>query len=98
MIFSQDKQEADAKNRTSTNSASKLTIPLEMVRKHFMLLNRSILRSELVVSPKLQFLCQDEKNTDTKTCDARNSASELTSPLEIVKKTCQALESLNSDV
>ena len=26
-----------------------------------------------------------------------NSASELTNPLEMVKKTCQALESLNSD-
>ena len=29
---------------------------------------------------------------------ARNSASELTNPLEMVKTTWQALESLNSDV
>ena len=42
------------KNRTSTNSASQITNPLEMVKKHFRLLTRSILRSELGVSPKLQ--------------------------------------------
>ena len=29
---------------------------------------------------------------------ARNSASELMNPLEMVKKTCQPFESLNSDV
>ena len=29
---------------------------------------------------------------------AGNSASEITNPLEMVKKTCQTLESLNSDV
>ena len=40
----------------------------------------------------------DEHETDAKKRISRNSASELTNPLEIVKKTCQALESLNYDV
>ena len=43
----QDEHEIDAKNRTLTNSASELTNPLEMVKKHFMLLIRSVLTSEV---------------------------------------------------
>ena len=54
-MLGQDEQEKNAKNRTSTNSSSELTDPLQMVKKNFRLLNRSILRSELGVSPKLQF-------------------------------------------
>ena len=33
MILGQDEQETDAKNRTSTNSASDLTNPLEVVKQ-----------------------------------------------------------------
>ena len=44
-MLGQDEQEIDTKNRTSTNSASKLTNPLEMVKKHVRSLNRSILMS-----------------------------------------------------
>ena len=40
----------------------------------------------------------DECETDTKNMTARNSAFELTNPLEMVKKTCSAFESLNYDV
>ena len=47
-MLGQDEHETDTKNRTLTNSASELTKPLEMVKKHSRLLNRSILRSELV--------------------------------------------------
>ena len=54
-ILSQVEHETNAKNRTSRNSASELTNPLEMVKKHFRLLNRSILMSELGVRPKLRF-------------------------------------------
>ena len=54
-ILGQDEQEKDAKNRTSRNSASELTNPLEMKKKHFCILNRSILMSELGVRPKLRF-------------------------------------------
>ena len=43
-------------------------------------------------------LGQDEHETDTKTQTSKNSASKLTNPLEMVIKTCQDLESLNSDV
>ena len=39
-----------------------------------------------------------EEVTDAKNWTARNSASELTIPLEMVKKTILAFESLNSDV
>ena len=54
-ILDLDEHETDAKNRTSSNSDSKLTNPLEMVKKQFRLLNRSILMSELEVKPKLRF-------------------------------------------
>ena len=43
-------------------------------------------------------LSQDEKDTDAKNFAARHSASKLTNPLEMGKKTCQNLKSLNSDV
>ena len=39
-----------------------------------------------------------EHETDAKNRTSRNSASELTNPLEMVEKICQALESLNYDV
>ena len=71
---------------------------LEMVKNQFRLLNRSILMSELGVRPKLRFLAQMSSKQTQKILLARNSASELTNPLEMVKKTCQASESLNYDV
>ena len=43
-------------------------------------------------------LGQDEHETDMENWTSTNSASELTNPLEMVQKTCQALESLNADV
>ena len=43
-------------------------------------------------------LGQDEQETDTKNWTSTNSPFELTNPYEMVKKTCHALESLNSDV
>ena len=47
---------------------------------------------------EITMLGQDEHETDTKNRNSTNSASKLTNPLEMVNKTCQALESLNSDV
>ena len=38
----------------------------------------------------------DEDEKDAKNRTLTNLASELTKPLEMVKKTCQSLESLNS--
>ena len=55
MILRQEERETDAKNRTSTNSASELTNPLEMVKKQFRLLNRSIMMSDLGARTKLRF-------------------------------------------
>ena len=74
------------KNRTSKNSASELTNPLEMVKKHVRLRNRSILVSKLGVKQKVTILGLDEHETNAKNRTSRNSASELTNPLEMVKK------------
>ena len=41
---------------------------------------------------------QDEHETDAKNRTLTNSASELTNPFEMVKKTCQSWEMLNYDV
>ena len=54
-MLAQDEHGTDTKNRTSTNSASELTKPFEMVKNQFKLLNLSILMSELGVRPKLRF-------------------------------------------
>ena len=54
---------------------------LEMVKKYFRLLNRSILMSELGVRPKLRFWAKFEHETDVKNRTSRNSASKLTNPL-----------------
>ena len=40
----------------------------------------------------------EEHETDAKNRTLTNSGSELTNPLDMVKKTCQSLESLNYDV
>ena len=47
---------------------------------------------------QITILGQDEEEKDAKKQTSRNSASELANPIEIVKKTFQAFESLNSDV
>ena len=54
-MLGQDEHETNTKNLTSTNSASELMNPLEMVKNQFRLLNRLILMSELEVRPKLRF-------------------------------------------
>ena len=43
-------------------------------------------------------LGQDEQETDMKNWTSMNSASQLTNPLEMVKKPIEAFESLISDV
>ena len=65
-MLSQDEQEIDTKNCTSTNSASELTNPLEMVKRHFKLLNRIILMSELGLRPKLRFSAKMSKKLTQK--------------------------------
>ena len=57
-MLGQTEHETDTKNWPSTNSASKLMNPLEIVKNQFRLLNRSILMFELGVRPKLQFWVQ----------------------------------------
>ena len=43
-------------------------------------------------------LGQDEQDTDKKNQTSKNSASELPNPLDLVKPTIQAFESLNYDI
>ena len=47
---------------------------------------------------QITVLVLDVQETDAKNRTSTNSASDLTNPLEIVKKTFQAFESINSDV
>ena len=47
---------------------------------------------------QITILSLDEHETDAKNWTSRNSVSKLTTPLEMVMKTIQAFESLNSDV
>ena len=83
---------------TARNSAYELTNPLEMVKKNFRLLNRSILRSELGVSPKLQFYAKLRRTQTRKIGLQEIQLLSLSNLLKMVKKTCQTLESLNFDV
>ena len=66
-----------------------------MLKKICRLWNRSILMSELGVTPKFRFLAHMSCKQTQKYMTARDSVSELTNPLEMGKKTFQAFESLN---
>ena len=66
MILGLDEHETDVKNRTSRNSASELMNPLEMVKKHDRLWNRSIMMSELGARPKLRFWAKTRKKRTQK--------------------------------
>ena len=52
----------------------------------------------LSIRPKLQFWGRMSSKQTQKNLTARNSASELTNPLQMVKIPIQAFETLNSDV
>ena len=79
-MLGQDEHETDTKNRTSTNSASNLTNPLEMVKKtcHALESLNSDVRDRSQV--EITILGQDEHETDTKNRTSTNSALELTTP------------------
>ena len=81
-----DEHETYAKNRTLTNLASDLTNPLEMVKKTCQALES--LNSDVRARRKAEItiLGLDEHETDAKYRNSRNLASELTHPLEMVKK------------
>ena len=97
-ILGQNEQDTDVKYHTSTNSASELTNPLKMEKKTFQAFES--LKFDVCSRSQTQItiLGQDEQKTYAKKWSLRNSASELPNPLEMVKNTCQSLESLNSDV
>ena len=54
--------------------------------------------SELEVRPKLRFWAKMSMKQTLENWTSKNSASDLTNPLEMVKKIGHALELLNSDV
>ena len=97
-ILGQDEHVTDAENQTSTNLASQLTNPFEMVKKTFQAFESLNFEVWGRSQSQITILSQDEKDIDAKNWVARDSASEITNPLEMVKKTCLALESLNSDI
>ena len=84
-MLGQDEHETDTKSRTSTNSASKLTNPLEMVKKICQALESPNYDVRARTYGQITMLGQDEQETDTKNCTSTNSASELTNPLKMVK-------------
>ena len=88
----QDEHETDAKNPPLTTSASELTNPLEMVKKHLRLLNRSVLMSELGFRPKLRFWPKMSTKHTQKNRTLTNLAYDFTNPLEMVKKIFHAFE------
>ena len=80
------------------NSSSELTNPLDIVKKTIQAFEsiNSDVRARIL--SQITILVPDEKEIDAKKRTSTNSAFELSNPLEMVKKTCQSLESLNSDV
>ena len=85
-ILGQDKHETDAKNRTSTNLAAQLTKPFEMGKKTFQAFESLNFEVRARSQSQIIILSQDEKVIDAKNWVARNSVSEITNPLEMVKK------------
>ena len=96
-MLGHDEHETDTKNRTLTNSSFELTNPLSMVENQFNLLNRSILKFELGVRPKLRFWTEMSSNRHKKS-DSKEFSLGAHEHLRNGKKTCQALESLNSEL
>ena len=97
-IFILDKHETDTKSRTLTNSASELTNPLGLVKKRCQSLESLNYDVRARIQAQITILGQDKHETDAKNWTLTNSASELTIPFQMVKKTCQSSESLNYDV
>ena len=97
-ILVPDEHETDAKNRTLTNSVYELTNPLEIVIKTCQSLESLNYDFRARIQAQITILGQDAHETDAKNQTLTTSVSELTNSFEIVKKTCQSLESLNYDV
>ena len=86
------------KNLTARNSASELMNPLKMGKKTCQALES--VNSDIRDRSQAEITMQghDEHETDKKNWTSTNSYSELTNPLEMVKKTIQAFELFNSDI
>ena len=89
-ILGLDEEDTNAKNWAARNSAFELTNPLEMVKKTIQTFES--LNSDVRARSQAQITIWglDELETDAKNWISRNSASDLTNPLEMVKETCQA--------
>ena len=94
-MLGQDEQEIDTENQTSTNSDSEHTNWLEMVKKKLQAFESLNYDVRATSQAQITILGQDEQETDAKSQTSTNLASQLTNPLEKVKKTIQAFESLN---
>ena len=85
-ILGQDEREMDAENQTSTYLASQLTNPFEIVKKKFQAFESLNFDVWARSQSQIKILSQDEKDIDAKNWAAKNSAYEITNPLEMVKK------------
>ena len=81
----QDEHETDTKNRTSTNSASELMNPLEMVKKPIQAFESLNFDVRAKSQAQITILGTDGYKTDTKNQNSTNLASHLTKPLEMEK-------------
>ena len=76
-MLGQDEQETDMKNRTSTNSTSELTNPLEMVKKIFQAFESLNFEVRARSQSQITILSKDEKDIDAKNRTSTNLASQL---------------------
>ena len=88
-ILGQDEHETDTENQTSTNSASDLTNHLEKVKKTCRALEFRNSDVQARSSAQITILGQEKHETVTENRISTNSASDLTNPFEMVKKTCR---------
>ena len=85
-ILGLDEEETDAKNRTSRNSASELTNPLENCKKTIQAFESLNFDVRARSQAQITILGLDEVETDARNRTSRNSSSELMNHLEMVKK------------
>ena len=79
-ILGQDEREMDEENQTSTDLASQLTNPFEIVKKKFQAFESLNFDIWARSQSQIKILSQDEKDIDAKNWAAKNSAYEITNP------------------
>ena len=81
-----EEEDTDAKNWTARNSAFELTNPFEMVKKLIQVFESLNYDVRAWTQSQITIFGLDEQETDAKNRTSKSLASELTNPLEMVKK------------